>query len=275
MSHYQRIFLIADPLMRRTPAFEQAVGLARAGAAVLHIALFDRDPAITGMTLLEGDWTEERREAWLARRRDWVEQEAAALSACGLSVSTEVVWARPGLDDLLSCIAVQAPDLVVKDLQHHGKLDLQLLRELPAPLLLVNSAAHLTPRRVLAAVDVGNALAGADDLNHRIVAAARTLATRCDAELHLVHVLMRDHASATAGQEKLDVLASAHHVGARHRHLLRDEPVQAIADLARSDCSDVVVIGAAQRPLRERLLVGSVAAGLLQQLSCNLLVIKP
>ncbi len=52
MSQYQRILLLADPSLRRTPAFERAVWLARASGAALHIALFDRDPLISAAALV-------------------------------------------------------------------------------------------------------------------------------------------------------------------------------------------------------------------------------
>jgi len=281
MKSYRRILLVADPLMRRTPAFEQAVALARASAATLHMALFDRDPAITGVSLLEGDWAEEARERWAGERRSWLEQEAAALAACGIAASIEFVWARPGLDDVLSSVNRHAPDLVIVDRQGQGRLerlgrapiDLQLLRQCPAPMLLVNSAAHLTPRRILAAVDTGDAAAATSGLNDRILTEAIAMATRCDAEMDIVQVILDATASDAASEKAFNALADGHGIAVKRRHLLRGKPAEVIADLARADRSDIVVIGAARRTFRERAVGASVATGLFDRVPCNLLAV--
>ena len=40
MSQYQRLFLIAGPTMRHTPALQRAVAIAEATGAALHITVF-------------------------------------------------------------------------------------------------------------------------------------------------------------------------------------------------------------------------------------------
>ncbi|MCK8688165.1 universal stress protein, partial [Pseudomonas umsongensis] len=43
MRQYQRLFLIAGPTMRHSPAMERAIALADATGAALHIAVFIED----------------------------------------------------------------------------------------------------------------------------------------------------------------------------------------------------------------------------------------
>jgi len=300
VSQYRRILLIADPAMKRTPAFERAVWLARTCGAALHIALFDRNSVIKGAALIDRDAAVEARRIWMLEREHWLRVETATLQAGGVVVTSEVVWARPVADDILNVAADQQADLVVKDVHLEGvlqrvlltPLDWQLLRQCAVPLMLVNSLGHALPRRIVAAVDASHDYK-AGDLNDRVIQEALRLAIPCDAELHLIHAFsgpqqLIDPNGAGVGsigelerillpvhQRNFAAIADAHSVPADRRHFLRGTPVRVISDFARQRHSDVIVIGSVRHNFIDRLIMGTTAEALLDQAPCNLLAVKP
>lgn len=193
MSQYQRILLIADPGMQRTPAFERAVWLARRTGASLHMAVFDRVAPIQAMGVFDATRVEAARDAFVGEQRRWLQQQAGLLRSQGCAVTADAVWADSPKEEMLAYIAEYAPDLAIKDVRHESALkrlllrplDWDLLRESPVPLLLVGTLAHAVPRRVLAAIDVSQGPVRDGDLNDSIVKSALALAIQCDAELHL------------------------------------------------------------------------------------------
>lgn len=300
MSQYRRILLIADAAMKRTPAFERAIWLARACGASLHIALFDRNNVIAGAALIDRDASNDARRSWILEREHWLRVEADTLAAEGVGVTSEVVWARPVADDILNVVADQQPDLVVKDVLLEGALqrvlltplDWQLLRQCTVPLMLVNSLAQALPRRIVAAVDASHDYK-TGDLNDRVIQEALRLAIPCDAELHLVYAfsgpqqLIDPNGTGIGAIGELEQLllpihqqnfldiANAHSVPADRRHFLRGTPAKVLSDFARQQHSDVIVIGSVRHNFIDRLIMGTTAEALLDKAPCNLLAVKP
>ena len=300
MSQYQRIFLIADPSMRRTPAFERAAWLARSSGAALHIALFDRNALLNAAALVDKTRAKEAVKAWTEERRRWLQSEAAELAAHGVEVSIDVVWARPAQDEILLRVADHSPDIVVKDVNyenHLGRvlftpLDWQLLRACPVPLLLVNTLTQAIPRRVVAAVDASFDGDAHNALNHSVIRQALALSIQCDAELHLVYAFagpqgMIDPEGTQLGsigelynlllpmhQRNFEALAQAHSVPLERRHFLQGPAAKTITEFARADHSDVLVIGSVRHTLVDRLLMGTTAEAILDRAPCNVLAVK-
>jgi len=301
MSQYQRILLLADPSLRRTPAFERAVWLARASGAALHIALFDRDPLISAAALVtDTRHTEAAIAQWLEPRRQWLHAQTDDLIAKGLNVTSEAVWSRPSQHAILQHVDEFKPDLVVKDVHYEpllrrvliAPLDWQLLRSCPCPLLLVNTLTRALPKRIVAAVDASSQSSEHRTLNEQVIHQALSMAIQCDAQLHLVYAFsgpqsMIDPAGAGIGpigelarllqpqhQQHFDELADAHGVPPDRRHFLHGPAAPTIADFLREHHSDVLVIGSAHRTLFDRLLIGTTAEAMLDAAPCNVLAVK-
>ncbi|WP_051362238.1 universal stress protein [Solimonas soli] len=296
MKPYERILLIARPDLQRSPALRQAAVLARATGAALHIAVFDHSATLDLVARLRAEDQRGLRDTFLRQRRDWLAGQAADLRADGIEVTTEAVWSRHALDEILAHVVESGAALVVKDVEMRSglrrvlmhALDWQLLRECPVPLLLVHSE-QITPRRVIVAAD---ALRGADDaLNNKLFDHALGLAYATQARLHLAYAFALPAAAAadpavmvtqelyeTLRETHLDAftaLADAHGVPPERRHFLGGPPAAALARFARQCDADLLVLGAAQHSGLERLLFGSTAAAVLDELSCSVLVIKP
>ena len=278
MHKLKRILLIAPSEMTLTPAFERAHALACATGAMAQA-----------------------REGYLQVHRHWLEQQARFYRCAGLQVSTEVVWARSSLTNLLEYVNDFRPDLVIKDTHYvaaldrafHRPLDWRLLRECPTPLHLVTNARNPKPLKILAAIDLSHLEELTQGLNDRIVDLASTLATSCGAELHLLNVSrwselgdvpmsvptsslddsLRDAIEDTQ-QEAFDVLAERYCVKDAHRHLLTGIPHQVIGVFAQQHAFDMVVLGTVYHQAPERFM-GDTVESLLNQAPCSLMIVKP
>lgn len=301
MFKLKRILLIAPSEMTHTPAFERAHALACATGALLHFVAFDYVQALAVAGLLDHDAMAQAREGYLQVHRHWLEQQARFYRCGGVQVSTEVVWARSSLTNLLEYVSDFHPDLVIKDTHYvpaldrafHRPLDWRLLRECPAHLHLVTSARNPKPLKILAAIDLSHLEELTQGLNDRIVDLASTLAASCGAELHLLNVSrwseisdalksvptgslddsFRDAIEDTQ-QEAFDVLAERYCVKDAHRHLLTGIPHKVIGLFAQQHAFDMVVLGTVYHQAPERF-IGDTAESLLNRAPCSLMIVKP
>lgn len=299
MGQYQRLFLIADPAMRHSPALQRAAALAEATGAALHVTAFV-EPFAT-LPLLDKSIQAKTRDSYLQEHREWLADEAALLRAKGIQVTSEAVWTNQTLQEILTHVTELQPDLLIKDLQHEPllrrafitPLDWRLLRECPVPVHLVSQALNPLPRRVLAAVDPARAESQASGLNQRILKAANGLALQCNAELHLLHTYDLTPAylsNAGAGtvawsgdfveelrqslEQAFTALADEFGVPSERRHFVLGSPISTIADFAEQQRMDVIVMGRIQRQGLSKL-VGSSTEHILNQGPSSVLAITP
>lgn len=301
MLKLKRILLIAPSEMTLSPAFERAYALACATGALLHIVAFDYVPALAVAGLLNHDAMAQAREGYLQVHRHWLEQQARFERCIGIQVTTEVVWARSSLAHLLEYVNDFLPDLVIKDTHYvpaldrafHRPLDWHLLRECPAHLHLVTSAANPKPMKILAAIDLSHLEELTQGLNDRVLDLASTLAASCGASLHLLNVsrwsVMSDtpmsvptssfddslrDAIQDAQQEALDVLAERYCIKNTRRHSLTGNPQKVIGLFAQQNAFDMVVLGTVYHHGYDRF-IGSTAESVLNRAPCSLMIVKP
>lgn len=298
----QEILLVVDAGMRRTPAFDRAVHLARRSGAALHLLMVDYFAAVDAVGLVNTQVMKLARRAHLAEREEWLRELALDLRSRHLQVSCEVLWGRPAYEKIIAQVRARKPDLVIKDLSGTQDLprllsnpsDWQLLRLCPAPLLLVRQSEHVPSHRVLAAVDPVHESEQALQLDARILASAQWLCAMEPAELHLLHACggmpplppldspaglgvftQACDALQALRREKFQVLAQASQLNASQQHLLDEPPSQAIARCCRELQIDTLVLGTLSRSELGRALMGSTAERVLAELDCDVLAVKP
>jgi universal stress protein E len=175
--------------------------------------------------------------------------------------------------------------------------DWELLRQSPVPVLLIKTTRQYESARVLAAIDPGHAFAKTARLDDAILRQGARVATASRGQLHVVHTYVPTlvdmspveinapdataqitaHAArfAQAGFEKALRAARLGKLAPERRHLLVGHAVDAIPALARKLRCDLVVMGAVSRSGLKRLAVGNTAEQLLDDLPCDLLIVKP
>lgn len=301
MLKLKRILLIAPGEMSLTPAFERAYALACATGAFLHIVAFDYVPALAVAGLLDHDAMAQAREGYLQVHRHWLEQQARFKRCIGLQVTTEVVWARSSVTHVLEYVNDFHPDMVIKDTHYvpvldrafHRPLDWHLLRECPAHLHLVTSAAPPKPLKILAAIDLSHLEELTQGVNDRILDLASTLAASCGAALHLLNVrswsVMNDASRSVptgslddslrdaiedAQQEAFDELAERYCIELPCRHSLTGAPHKVIGLFAQQNAFDMVVLGT-RYPDGKNGFIGSTVESVLNRAPCSLMIVKP
>jgi universal stress protein E len=300
MNPYRRILLVVDPSMRRTPAFDRALGLAKATGAELCLCLFDYMSAVSVVGVVSAQVKSLAQRAFISEREDWLRDLALELQEDKVKVRTAVVWGSPIHERIVDKVLELNPDLVIKDVHLESALkrvvftplDWHLLRLCPAPLLLVTHVGRDFSGRIVAAVDPMRTMQSAQELDDRVVQAAIRLATQGNGELHLAHAFGGLPQPAAAGTAALEVSAAydqlrllhrqrfqefarRHAIPAERAHMIDGLAHRAIADLASELHAKVVVLGTIHRTGLQRILIGSTAERILNLLSCDVLAVKP
>ncbi len=159
-----------------------------------------------------------------------------------------------------------------------------LVRCSRVPVLLARAPAARTPQRILVAVDdsdhARSALAWADMLAHRPGATLTVLHVFHPVYLGVAKIVSGMQASVRLEQEQFEQTAAwldqlvreGVSVGEVVPRLERGDPVSAVVAAQRGGDFDVVVIGSRGAGGAARMLLGSVANGVLRGASCPVLV---
>jgi universal stress protein E len=288
---------IKDPGASTLPAVAKAARLARACGA--HLELFHALKASIWAnnskayeTALQ-DLHQTQREQYLQR----LGRIAARLRLHEIAVSTSVEYDYPPHEAIIRRARAIGADLVVAGRSHGSGLlqltDWELLRHCPVPVLLVKRSGPYRHPNVLAAVDPCHAHSKPEDLDQEILGTAQQIAHSLQGKLHAVHAyapIVMGAAAASVNDgvaARLDGIAAADARTAFHRlmagkdipgarsHLVGNLPVTAINNVARKVHAQILVMGALSRTGLKRLIIGNTAERLLDQVPCDILIVKP
>jgi universal stress protein E len=300
--NFRNILVIVEPGDQQSPALERALALAKCQQAKVHIRLFEYQAAVEAVSYVSKDVSEFARQAVLDEHRRRLDAAAERVRAAGLEASAEVIWGRPRHERMLEVVGELHPDLVIKDIHLEPMLkrvfltpvDWHLLRDCPAPLLLVNPEARSLPTRIVAGIEPVLREHVDGHLNDRILGAARDLAQRAGARLEVAYSFQVPTPLAIAepgpfttamneAYEQLRVLHTKHfedfaaqkEVPAGSRHVFYGPPWITLTDYANDARGDLLVVGTIQRTGLDRLVIGSAAERILGESRCDLLAIKP
>jgi universal stress protein E len=171
--------------------------------------------------------------------------------------------------------------------------DWELVRLSPVPVLLVKNPHPYRHPAVLAAVDPGHAHEKPLKLDKAILRVGKSVSTALRGTFYAVHAYARfpmgrypEGMSGKAVQglaEEAEYLATRRfqralkplRVARARQFLIARQPIGAIEEAARKSRSAIVIMGAISRSGYKRLLIGNTAERILDELSCDILVVKP
>jgi len=301
MQSVRRILVaIKDPEARKSPAINKAAQLARAFHADVELFHAIAAPINPGFADLNGQREIERStEAKLKSRLDAM---AAPLRKDGLTVTTATRWDRPAGEAIVRRAVEVRADLIVAACHagsHKGAFllratDWDLLRYSPVPVLLVRNARPYQRPVILAAVDPAHAFAKPAKLDSEILETADAFKKALRGTLHALHAyvpLPADASNAdlldTRATRLIEARARAHardrlvrllgkvSVAPSNRHLVAEHPVDAIPKVSREIGCHILAMGAVSRSGLKRLFIGNTAERVLDDVSCDVLVVKP
>ena len=301
MSAIRKILVAMKDLDGKHPAaLLKAAQLARAYGAQLELFHGLTAPLYTdGIALRQQGFLSLEQDA---RQKALRRLEAAAdrLRMHSIKVSVCAEWDYPSHEAIIRRARSIKADLIVTAL-HPGRhplpwllrlTDWELVRWSTVPVLLVKNSHPYRHPAVLAAIDPGHVHAKPLKLDQTIMEVGKGLSKALRGTLNAVHAYARfpmgiypEGMSAGAVQglaEEAEHQATLRfqralkpmRIARARQFLLPSQPVNAIAEAARKSNSAIVVMGAISRSGFKRLLIGNTAERILDQLSCDILVVK-
>jgi universal stress protein E len=222
----------------------------------------------------------------------------------GLKVTVAAEWDAPAYDAIVRRAHKIKADLVVAA-GHSGAhvlpslmrlTDWELIRLSPVPLLLVKNPRPYRRPAILVAVDPSHTFSKPMQLDKVLLRTGDALSRCLRGTLHAVHAYARvpsgaispnelagadyglrqvEKAAKRAAEVRLQRALKGSSITTSRRYLVGRHPVDAILQAARKSHSAIVVMGAISRSGLKRLLIGNTAESILDELRCDVLVVKP
>ncbi|MDE3154884.1 MAG: universal stress protein [Acidobacteriota bacterium] len=295
---FRRILVHVDATATAQPALDRALDLAgAAGASVTLVDVLPTPPAFSRLLV-----PPELRDLLRQRRADDLEALRASLAPRRVPVTAALLEGpiavalvrevlRGGHDLLMRSHGVSPGQ---KRPHQFGPIDMQLLRQCPCPVWLVQPGVGRL-ERIVAAVDPVGVDADHEDLNDRVLTMAAALAREEQAALLVLHAwnpfaahLLRSYmkpaevqgyveAAQETARTAFDELL-ARHAGVlqgAQPHLVRGDAGWLIPRFARAKQADLVVMGTVARTRVSGFIIGNTAERALMGLRCSVLAIKP
>jgi universal stress protein E len=297
--------VIVDPTAQEQVAASHAVWLAEKTGAVVELFICDYDQYLAGEQFFDSKALKAARESLIENHTKRLKKLAAEIGAEGVSIEVDAKWDRPLEDGIVRKVLATKPTLVVKDTHYHSALkrsifsntDWNLIRECPAPLLLVKPDRSTLTGPVIAAVDPVHERDKPAELDHEILKAARTLAEVIGSKVHVVHGFDPSPAYAVSADamafpiatpidgmtealkqrhaDAVTKLLAPYDLPESQVHVREGETRKVLIGMAEKLKASVVVTGAVARGPLQRIVLGSTAEHVLDRLPCDLLIVKP
>jgi universal stress protein E len=303
MSHIRHILVaVKDPGAPTLPGVAKAAQLARAFDA--ELILFQAVPTPPGVTVEASCLSQGQSDlgrCTLENQQQALQRVAHRLRHGRITVSVSPQWGHRAYAGILREAARVRADLIVVEAHprgHHAAgllhlTDWELLQHSPVPVLLVKQPNRYRRPRVLVALDPDHTFGKPLCLDAEILAAGSDITRALQGTLHAVHAyapvqpaVVSQGATAAAiadvrreneaaAVEKLAVAVRGAGIPTAHQHVVGRHVPDAIAEVASRSRSALVVLGAMARTGLTRLLIGNTAERVLDQLSCDVLIVKP
>lgn len=285
---------VADATSTGQVAARKAVELAWLFGAdvVLYHACYE--PALSGGAFFDSVQMAAARREHLASAKRALKGLATSLGGHELEIRVLVEWQRAIPEAVARAATREGADIVVAEPRYRSgrrqrglsRIDWEVARLCPVPLLLARSAAPYSKPRVLAAVDPGAHGLRVSSLDVGIVGLAAAMAEVTDGSVRVVHCvrdppLGLEIRPAMRRRERQRVQTMLRHLargaglGQRDARLLDGPPVDTLIDAVNEEDADILVMGTVVRGPLQQLLIGSTTEQLMHAAPCDLLLVRP
>ena len=302
MRRFQNILVAVDTLQGEHPALQWVVRLAEHNRAKLKIV--DVLPDLPWIAKVALPDSESAQQALAEQKRRAVDALAQPVREQGIDVTTKVLSGRTSFS-IIHEVMRSGHDLVVKVRKgadsrrtgFFGTTSMRLLRKCPCAVWLVQPEREPRFGRVLAAIDPAPNDIIRDGMNNTVMDLATSIAEYEQGETQFVHAwgvfgqhLLKSRFKAGESAEvkqnaeakvaaALDRSLSPYELTHRDDrvHLVYDElgPGRAIAELAKREQVDLIVMGTIARTGLTGALIGNTAEQVLDRIECAVLAVKP
>ena len=299
MLDINHILVVLDPNDDEQHGLTRAAWLAHALEADITLLTHAWDSFGDKASQLADTTSTSIRDALIQRSQDWLDSYIDTEQLAELHVQTEVHWQKHLHDAAVESARATEFDLVVKSTHPHAFIDRifshsdwHLMRQCPAPVLMVKSANQWKHNRILACIDATSSDTGHNLINDNILSFAEHLADHFETDLHIanaypmVAVALAMIPEVTPPDDIQKYVTEQHKEATRkwarkfnvhddHTHLAEGDAEAVIPDLAQEIEADLIVVGTIGRDGLSGVLIGNTAEALLDKVSGDVLVIKP
>ncbi len=285
---------VADPAASGQVAARKAVEIAWLFGAdvVLYHACYES--SLSGGVIFDSAHLAAARRDHVARAAIRLRELASSLGGSELQVQVRTEWTRSIPEAVARAATREGADIVVAEPRYRStrrhrslsRIDWEVARLCPVPLLLARSAAPYSKPRVLAAVDPGAHGLRVSALDTGIAGMASAVAAATNGSVQLIHC-MPDPGLALAlrpaavRRERQRVKTMMRHlargagIAAKDVRIARGNPVEELVDAVATADADILVMGTnVTGPLRQ-FLIGSTTEQLVHVAPCDVLLVKP
>ena len=291
---------VSRTLLRKAALLAQNCG---ASVELFHVVsdLRPETPSVTATKAEAADW---RREVAAFRLRRLTRLAQSPVFA-DVRAECRVVWDSSACRAVVREALATHADLVLAGTHRHTvsarltreSVDWELIRQCPVPLLIAKAGGNSRNSAVVTAVDPFHKRDKRATLDAKLLHLGRWIARTLRGELHVFHaymplvpvqtmpmaspfplVLMPPELERVHQQEverEIARLTRSAHIPRARRHLLLGSVSSELRKLAKRVRAGVVVMGAVSRSGIRRLLIGNTAEKVLDDIPCDVLVVKP
>ncbi|MDJ0813615.1 MAG: universal stress protein [Woeseiaceae bacterium] len=305
MEKISKILSVIDPTVEDQPGLRRAAWLAKSSGAELELLVCYYNEYLSGDRLFDSPSLEKARSEVIANQEKHLEELAEPIRKDGVVVTTTATWDHPLYEGIVRCAVASGADIVVKDTHHHSAVtralltntDWNLIRTCPVPLWLVKPRELADPPVIVAAIDPMHQHDKPAALDDEILQLSKFVGSKVSGEVHAFHSYDPRIAVATATanayipvslpfdeieqqmhedhEKRFSEITSFHGIDEDHSHLVAGLTHEELPAMAENLKADVVVMGAVARNRWKRLFIGATAERTLEDLPCDLLIIKP
>jgi universal stress protein E len=300
MPTIRRVLVAVGALHAKSlPAVLKAAQVARACGAQLELYHSLAAPIYADLNGLRDFSLADLERELKLRAMHRLEDIADRLRAHSLKVSVCAEWDFPAYEAIVRRAVRIKADLVVASGQaarHRFPslmrlTDWELVRLSPVPVLLVKNPHPYRHPAILAAVDPAHTFAKPLQLDKRILETGSLLSRALQGSLHAVHAYARvstlpdtpitpavinglQRHALRAAKASFDRALRSTRIARSRRYLIARDPISGILEGVQQSRCAIVVMGAISRTGFKRLLIGNTAERMLDDLRCDVLVVK-
>lgn len=283
------LVVITDPFANEQPALIKAASLAlRSGARLVLFNSFMIPQPVNDSPMISRS---QIIASAIRQRQERLQSLLESATVKGLKGTKCIVtWDYPAHEAIVRQVVKTKPDLLITASHRHGRVarwllantDWELIRQCPCPVWFVRSPDIPARPNILVAVDPFHAHDKPAILDERLVHAAHVIGEQFGGRVTLVHACsvpeearpVRMLVQARAKQAVED-LAARHGVDAEYCEVKIGRPEDIISSIERRDGTDLLVMGAVSRSIDTHPVIGNTAERVIDQVACDLLVMKP
>lgn len=300
-----KVLSVIDPTTDDQPALRRAAWLAKHADAELELLVCYYNEYLSGDRLFDSPSLEKARSEVIANQEKHLEELAEPIRKSGVVVTTTANWDHPLYEGIVRHAVASGADIVFKDTHHHSAVtrvlltntDWNLIRTCPMPLWLVKPRDLAEVPVIVAAIDPMNQHDKPAALDDEILQISKLLGEKVGGGVYAFHSYDPRIAVATATanayipvslpfdeieqqmhedhQKRFNEITSFHGLEDDKAHLVAGLTHEELPLIAENLKADVVVMGAVARNRWKRLFIGATAERTLENLPCDLLIIKP